>query len=266
MKLHALIAASVFAGLGFAAGPAHALHVPALPGALSFEYFGLNFANNLVTSNTVGTLDYTGGPGCGGVCSATTSLGAAPSVSLTVNEVSFFSTSGGAAIAKLGYYVEYVNAPGVYNVNLHAISSLPASTIVSTAYAYLAFGPAGTVSGNFNDFASFTLQEADCLRGAGCPIVPTGPFVADHLVQMTANIPYFLTMDVEIFPIPNNLTATAFIDPTFSTTASGGFFAFSQGVFDGPVIGTVPETPSWALLILGLAGFGFAGRRRRTRA
>ena len=266
MKFHALMLASVFGAVGFAGGPAHALPSPVLPGPISYEYFGLNFLNNVVTSNTVGTLNYTGGPGCGGTCSATTSLGAAPYASLSVNEVVFDNTSGGGAIAKLGYYLEYVNAPGIYNVNLHAISSLPASNIVSTAYAYLAFGPAGTVPGNFNDFGSFALQEADCLLSSGCPIVATGPFVADHLIQMTANIPYFLTMDVEIFPIPNNVSATAFIDPTFSTTAPGGFFAFSQGVFDGSVTSTVPVPPSQSLMILGLAGIGFAGRRRRARA
>ena len=38
-----------------------------LPGAVSEEYFGLNFAINIETSNTVGTLNYGGKPGCGGM-------------------------------------------------------------------------------------------------------------------------------------------------------------------------------------------------------
>ena len=64
----------------FASGSASAV---VLPNALSYEYFGLNFANNILTSNTVGTLDYSGQSGCGGICSATTQLGASPSVSAT---------------------------------------------------------------------------------------------------------------------------------------------------------------------------------------
>src|SRR5215216_4516881 len=87
--------------VGAATGPANAV---VLPDAVSYEYFGLNFAQNIVTSNAVGTLNYTGGPGCGGTCTATTQLGASPSVSATVNEVSFFSTGGGGVIVSLGYY------------------------------------------------------------------------------------------------------------------------------------------------------------------
>ena len=59
MKFHALMSALVFGAVGFAGGPAHALPSPVLPGPISYEYFGLNFFNNVVTSNTVGTLNYT---------------------------------------------------------------------------------------------------------------------------------------------------------------------------------------------------------------
>jgi hypothetical protein len=111
--------------IGFSFASAYAVPVVVLPNAISFEYFGLNFANNIQTSNTVGTLNYTGQPGCNpaGTCSATTQLGASPSVSATVNEVVFQATSGGGVIARLGYYVEYLNAAGTYSVNLHGLSS-----------------------------------------------------------------------------------------------------------------------------------------------
>src|SRR5258708_19509569 len=101
--------------LGAAAVPANAT---VLPNALSYEYFGLNFANNILTSNTVGTLDYSGQPGCGGICSATTQLGASPSVSATVNEVVFQATGGGGVEAKLTYYLENDNAPQTSTVHL----------------------------------------------------------------------------------------------------------------------------------------------------
>jgi hypothetical protein len=102
------------------AGSAHAGGLTILPDAISLEYFGLNFANNILTSQTIGTLDYGGHPGCGGICVATTALGASPSVSVQVNEVVYQATGGGAAQATLGYYVEYVNTPGTYAVDLHA--------------------------------------------------------------------------------------------------------------------------------------------------
>src|SRR5437899_11778228 len=75
MKRFALLISSALL-MGASALPASATP---LPNAVSYEYFGLNYANNIVTSNTVGTLDYTGLTGCGGTCSATTQLGSSPS-------------------------------------------------------------------------------------------------------------------------------------------------------------------------------------------
>jgi hypothetical protein len=99
MKRFALLISSALL-LGASALPASATP---LPNAVSYEYFGLNYANNIVTSNTVGTLDYTGLTGCGGTCSATTQLGSSPSVSATVDEVYFdiYRTSGGVVAASL---------------------------------------------------------------------------------------------------------------------------------------------------------------------
>jgi hypothetical protein len=133
--------------LGASVGEAGASGVTVLPNAVSYEYFGLNFAINIATSSSVGTLNYTGDPGCGGTCTATTSLGSDPSVSLNVNEVTFQNTSGGFAEAELGYYVEYVNTPGTYTVVLHSgdTLSVPFSpAFPSAGQAYLGFGPAGS--------------------------------------------------------------------------------------------------------------------------
>src|ERR1700710_277169 len=108
MKRFALFASSAVL-LSASALPASAV---ILPDAISYAYIGINYADNIVTSNSVGTLNYNGQPGCGGTCNVTTQLGASPSVSATVNEVYFdiFQTSGGGLIGRLGYYVEYLNA------------------------------------------------------------------------------------------------------------------------------------------------------------
>jgi hypothetical protein len=117
-----------------------------LPNAISYAYFGLNFAVNIKESHTVGTLNYTGQPGCGGDCHATTTLGSSPSVSATVNEVVFDNTSGGVVQARLGYYVAYLNSPGTYGVNLHAIDTLSAPDGRAIS-AGLKFGPADRALG-----------------------------------------------------------------------------------------------------------------------
>src|SRR4029077_11870352 len=57
--------AAMAAFLGASVGEASASGVTVLPNAVSYEYFGLNFAINIATSSSVGTLNYTGDPGCG---------------------------------------------------------------------------------------------------------------------------------------------------------------------------------------------------------
>lgn len=246
--------------------PAHAVTVGAgsvMPNAISFEYFGLNFANNIRTSDAIGTLDYSGQPGCGGKCSATTQLGSSPSVSATVNEVVFQNTSGGRVQARLGYYVAYLNAPGTYSVNLHATDSLsaPDGSFVSAA---LAFGRAGPSTGNFNNFLSRTFEEADCLNGCPSPgfAIPTAPFVADNLVQMEANTLYYIQLELLLAPGPSNVELNALIDPTFSTSASGGQFIFSPGVF---AAATTPIPAALPLFASGLGALGAIGRRRKRK-
>lgn len=247
-----------------AVSAAHATPAPVtLPGAVSYEYFGLNFADNIQTSNTVGTLNYGGGPGCGGVCSATTALGFSPSVSATVNEVEFEHTSGGVVQASLGYYMEYVNAPGDYAVNVFALDQLSAPD-GSAVSAHLKIGQAGTSFGAFNNFASVTMEEADCLNRCPAPgfVVTPGPFTPNHLLNITANTLYFVQMDVLLNPGPSNVEISGKVDPMFTTDILGGEFLFSPGVLAGPPSGGIPEPSAWALMILGFGATGAALRRR----
>jgi hypothetical protein len=254
--------AALFVAAAF--NPAEAVTVglgDILPGAVSDEYFGLNFAINIETSNTVGTLNYGGKPGCGGTCVATTKLGASPSVFVTVNEVEFEHTGGGQARARLGYYVAYLNAPGTYNVNLHAIDSLsaPDTSFVST---HLAFGKAGTNFGFLNNFdGPLTFEEANCVNGCPAPgfvstVVP-GPFVPDHLLSMDANTLYFIQLDVLLNPMTFGTQLTGMVDPTFG--ASGGQFVFSPGVFSA----VTPIPAALPLFASGLGALGLVGWRRR---
>ena len=218
-----------------------------LPDAVSYEYFGLNFLDNVRTSNTVGTLDYTGQPGCGGICRATTQLGASPSVSATINEVVFNGTSGGGAIVNLAYYLEYLDAPGIYTINLRAVESLyaPDGAFVS---AHLTFGPAGPSTTSLNNFASVTFEEAHCVNGCPAPgfAIPTAPFTPDHQVAMVANTPYLVRLDLVFSPGPSGVQIGGWIAPGFTTT-SGGEFVFSPGVLP------VPEPGIGLSLVSGMA-------------
>ena len=255
--IHALSVFCTVSAVFLVAGSAGAV----LPDAISYEYFGLNFASNIRESNTVGTLDYTGQPGCGGICRATTQLGVSPSISATVNEVLFAATGGGAVIAQLAYYVEYVDAPGTYLIDLYAVNGLYAPDGASVS-AHVIFGPAGPTTTSLNNFAAVTFEEAECLHG--CPqggyAVLAAPFIPDHQVAMVANTPYLVRLDLKFSPGPSGVQIGGWIVPGFTTT-SGGAFAFSPGVVP------VPE-PGFGLSLMSgmalLAGLRLRSRRRHS--
>jgi hypothetical protein len=243
-----------------------------LPGVVSYEYFGLNFVNNIETSTSVGTLDYGGKPGCGGICKATTSLGADPAVSVDVNEIEFDATSGGLAIAELGYYAMYYVPGGAtdasYLVTLKATDGLSVPADSSAGQASLMFGVAGTSYSGFNNFASLStlaVSETDCanrcIPGAG-PAVTPGPFPAAIQFPMIENTLYFMQLEVTIGPFPDNVPMNGFIDPTLTSDATAGTLLFSPGVGQAPV----PEPSTWAMMLVGFVGLGgFAAFRRRAR-
>jgi PEP-CTERM motif len=130
--------------------------------------------------------------------------------------------------------------------------------------ASLRFGRAGAATSSFNNFASLTLQEADCLNGCPSPgfAIATALFTANHQLQMVANTLYFIQMDLLIAPRPTGVQVSAMIDPIFSSDF-GGEFAFSPGVF--AATSAVPEPSTWAMMILGFAGVGFMAYRRKSK-
>jgi MYXO-CTERM domain-containing protein len=76
---------------------------------------------------------------------------------------------------------------------------------------------------------------------------------------MTANVAYLVELDVWIYADSIGTQYHASIDPTFSTRATGGSFAFSPGV-----VSSVPEPAGASALLAGALGLvAVAARRRR---
>jgi hypothetical protein len=119
---------------------------------------------------------------------------------------------------------------------------------VSQSSIYLGLGPAGGEPGTLGNFASYTLQEADCVNG--CPYGFDGtpaPFATSNSVQMIEGTTYFVLLDLWIDPGTTGQQLMASIDPQFSTTATGGYFVYSAGV------GAVPEPGALVLMLSGIA-------------
>jgi PEP-CTERM motif len=262
----AAISAAMFAApsVAIAAGVSPTI---TLPDAVSYEY--VSVVGNDYTSSLIGALSESGF-GCNTTCTATTALGADPSASVSVNQVTYEGTSGGYDEAILGYYVEYYVPGGAttasYPVTLNATDILSISSGGSRGQAYLAFGLAGNDYGSISNFApdvAGLVNETDCQPTTlACASfvgndVTVGPFPAETSLELKENTPYFLEFWVEIFPHATGLTSTATIDPTFTSSATAGTLIFSPGIGR-----TVPEPSTWTMMLLGFAGLGYAAYRR----
>jgi hypothetical protein len=192
-------------------------------------------------------------------------------VSLNVNEIAYDGTGAGYAQAELSYFVEYVD-PGAaagasVSVVLHASDSF-SSNIASypgydEAQTYIAIGAEGGEPGFISNFGSYIYQDTDCVNycqsGVANYLAPA-PIPANVPLSILANEPYLVLLDAEISPGTTGVQLSDALDPTFTTSATGGAFVFSPGVTGG-----VPEPATWAMLVMGLGGVGSV-LRRTTRA
>lgn len=234
-----------------------------LGAAASDIYFGLKVQDNVRTSKS-GSLDISGTAGCASKCVATSGLGASPFVDLYASQVYDPYVGGGFARIVLQYFVQYNNAAdsSPYDVTLKSSDILDIAP-GSYGQTNLAFGPAFDRYGSYT-FGSLLLNATHC-AGACSPVVGTGVDggpIGSYSVSMLANTPYLVRLTAVISPNDDGSVSHAAIDPTFSTTATGGKFVFSPGVF---AVAAVPEPATWAMALLGFGLIGFELRRRRNQ-
>jgi hypothetical protein len=256
----AVFRSAMICGVVLSAQTAQALTVPA---AISYEYFGLNFQGNERTSNTFGTLNYTGGAGCGGVCTATTVVGRDPSETINVDEVAYEASGGGYVQAELEYYFVPSASGTIY---LHAGDTLT-SERGSSSQAYLAIGLAGPSDTAFNNFTSYDTSayiyyDTDCDGGCSAGTAGAGhpaPLATDQALQVVGGQLYTVYETVYVSPATTGVQLFAQADPTF-TAGPGITLSFSPGV-----LSAVPEPSAWALMLVGFGATGRALRAARRR-
>ena len=230
-----------------------------LGAAASNIYFGLKLQDN-VRRSTSGYLDISGTAGCASKCVAKTGLGASPFVDLYASQVYDPYVGGGFTSVVLQYFVQYNNTDVAYNVTLKSSDILDISG-GSYGETHLEFGPAFDRAGSYT-FGSVQLDARHC-TGVCLPSFGiagnTGP-IGNYPITILANTPYLVRLTAIIFPTDDGSISHAMIDPTFSTTATGGTFVFSPGVF-APA--AVPEPATWLTLVAGFGAVGLVARRRR---
>jgi hypothetical protein len=142
---------------------------------------------------------------------------------------------------ELTYHAAIVGLPGLVNMGLQASESTDRSGQAGTAASLSLAGLAG---------------GGTALYEAGFSTLPND-LTIDTTLAVQADVIFEVQMQINAGAFASG-SAQASVDPVFSVPA-GYSLEFSPGV--GNLASTVPEPPTWAMMLLGFAGLGFAGYR-----
>jgi hypothetical protein len=190
--------------------------------------------------------------------SVTVTLSPLPGLTATVSTVSDGTNSGADAIAQVTYHVEIVGEPGLVDLGVQASSSASSSGSGGGTTELLVGLPGPTIGGPSEEH-NF---ETDTQGGAAAGGFPES-FSVNTTYTTQADMPFAVSMLVSAAsgnPSVGSGSATTILDPFFSVP-TGYSIELSPGVGN-----TVPEPSTWAMMLIGFAGLGYAGYRAARKA
>ena len=90
-------------------------------------------------------------------------------------------------------------------------------------------------------------------------LLPNTLYVVREMATAYGHLPY---EEGPYDPSQDSGSADAFVDPTFALTGQYASLYHFEGLPDGALSSGVPEPSTWAMLLIGFAGLGYAGYRR----
>jgi PEP-CTERM motif-containing protein len=215
------------------------------------------------TTDAPGT--YTaGGSDTGGTISATLTGSGLPGPSISASASG--TGSGFESFANieytLDYYVEIVGPSGLVTVGVDSTGRATASS-ENPMYS-------GTGSATVQVFGYAGSLITDTAT-ADSQLNPSDSFNLSTTIQESANSEFEVILDVDasVMTSVGKASGYGFVDPFFFipiTDPNAGDYTIltSDGIGNFPVP-TVPEPSTWAMMLLGFAGLGFAGWRTSRR-
>jgi hypothetical protein len=244
----ALLSAPALATIVLPVQPSDAAYTIILTsGNTENSYISQALTGSISQSLTVGSTTVTGGAG----------LQSAPNVSA---QASVIGSGSDGVNAYLTYYFA-VNGPSnkAVPITIFANGSISQAAVSSDNGATINFGtPSGTSA-----LVNITCGQFDCSGKSFALAAPE---------SINSNTQYSLTLQVQVYA--NTLvygqgsdTQSGYIDPAISIDPTflldNPSFKLVLSPDAGNTISPVPETSTWAMLLLGFAGIGFMAYRRQ---
>jgi hypothetical protein len=237
-------------------------------------YYGGCCASNQVAITGPGTYSTSFTTAYGGSSSVTATLSGEPFPALTTSGTGTVGAWSDAADAlsgaNLSYYISIVGPSGLVPIDFTARGTLAQSYATGSASTQL------YIEGDIDDQLSVDIwgQQSISLSGDQNPLTGSAnAFTLSGTTEEAANTQILVGMSIGINvetngPYPTG-SASAYLDPIFYIDptfpdASEYSIVISPGIGNSPVSG-VPEPSTWAMMLLGVAGLGFAGYRNVRR-
>jgi hypothetical protein len=175
-------------------------------------------------------------------------------INASVSSIGFNAPASAKASLEIEYYVDIVGPSGLVAVGVKGY--------VDNTVTLSPGGAEGNANGSLSVYASTGLLEFGQSSSGGSEITNI-----DQSFQTTADSPFEVLLYAGAtvtswYPDFTSGSGVSYVDPYFFVNTPGYSIVISPGIANSLPTG-IPEPSTWAMMLIGFAGLGYAGYRAR---